>query len=59
MIFSDSVVDKPLGRRMGKGPRTGTHLSVLSLPRLWRGSLPFTQPRAATPSEVPCPSGFT
>ena len=54
---------------MGKGLRTGTHLSVLSLPRLWRGSLPFTfrfapsfwkdtsnggaQPRAATPSEVP------
>ena len=28
---------------MGKGLRTGTRLSVLSLPRLWRGSLPFTK----------------
>ena len=29
MIFSDFVVDKPLGRRMVKGLQTGTHLSVL------------------------------
>ena len=39
----------------GKGLRTGTHLSVLSLLRLRRRFLPFTKPRAATPSEGPCP----
>ena len=51
--FSDVVVDKRFWSRMVKGLRPCTHLSVLSLPRLRRGSLPFTKPRAATPSEVP------